>query len=158
MLPAYISHSDCVKHEMGNQHPECPERIGAIKDQLLVTGLLNFMESYDAPFATEQQLARAHDLAYIHQLSAQTPAEGYIHIDPDTQMNAYSYRAASRSAGAAVLATDLVITGKSPVAFCNIRPPGHHAEHNAAGGFCFSTMSPLAFDTHWNNMDYIGSR
>ena len=52
-------------------------------------------------------------------------------------MNPYTYRAALRSAGAAVLATDLVVTGKAPVAFCNIRPPGHHAEYSAAGGFCF---------------------
>ena len=137
MLPAYISHDDCTKHEMGAQHPECPERIGAIKDQLLVTGLLNFMESFDAPLANEQQLARSHDPAYVHKLAALTPTEGYVHVDPDTQMNPYTYRAALRSAGAAVLATDLVVTGKAPVAFCNIRPPGHHAEYSAAGGFCF---------------------
>ena len=137
MLSAYISHDDCTKHEMGAQHPECPERIGAIKDQLLVTGLLNFMESFDAPLANEQQLARSHDPAYVHKLAALTPTEGYVHVDPDTQMNPYTYRAALRSAGAAVLATDLVVTGKAPVAFCNIRPPGHHAEYSAAGGFCF---------------------
>ena len=137
MLAAYISHDDCTKHEMGAQHPECPERIGAIKDQLLVTGLLNFMESFDAPLANEQQLARSHDPAYVHKLAALTPTEGYVHVDPDTQMNPYTYRAALRSAGAAVLATDLVVTGKAPVAFCNIRPSGHHAEYSAAGGFCF---------------------
>jgi len=137
MLPAYISHDDCIKHEMGDQHPECPERIGAIRDQLLVTGLLNFMEMYDAPLATDQQLTRAHELAYIQRLASQIPTEGYVHIDPDTLMNPHTYRAALRSAGAAILATDLVLTGKAPVAFCNIRPPGHHAEFNAAGGFCF---------------------
>ncbi|MFZ6847763.1 histone deacetylase family protein [Undibacterium sp. RuRC25W] len=137
MLPAYISHDDCTKHEMGTQHPECPERIGAVRDQLLVTGLLNFMETFDAPLATEEQLARAHDLTYIHRLALQTPSEGYVHVDPDTQMNPYTYRAALRAAGAAVMATDLVLSENAKVAFCNIRPPGHHAEHNAAGGFCF---------------------
>ena len=95
------------------------------------------MESFDAPLANEQQLARSHDPAYVHKLAALTPTEGYVHVDPDTQMNPYTYRAALRSAGAAVLATDLVVTGKAPVAFCNIRPPGHHAEYSAAGGFCF---------------------
>jgi acetoin utilization deacetylase AcuC-like enzyme len=137
MLPAYISHEDCAKHEMGAQHPECPERIGAICDQLLITGLLNFMQPYDAPLATEEQLARAHTLAYIRQLAKKSPAEGYTHIDPDTQMNPHTYQAALRAAGAAVLATDLVAAGKAPVAFCNVRPPGHHAEREAAGGFCF---------------------
>ena len=137
MLPAYISHSDCIKHEMGDQHPECPERIGAVNDQLLIKGLLDYMQPYDAPLATEHQLAQAHSSLYIHELAAQVPTEGYAQIDPDTKINKYSYQAALRAAGAAVLATDLVITGKAPVGFCNVRPPGHHAERAAAGGFCF---------------------
>lgn len=137
MLPAYISHSDCIKHEMGAQHPECPERIGAINDLLLIKGLLDYMQPHDAPQATELQLGRAHSLGYVHELAAQAPASGYVQIDPDTQMNPHSYQAALRAAGAAVLATDLVLGGKAPVAFCNIRPPGHHAERAAAGGFCF---------------------
>jgi acetoin utilization deacetylase AcuC-like enzyme len=137
MLPAYICHSDCLKHEMGDQHPECPERIGAIHDLLLIKGLLDYMQSYDAPIATEQQLGRAHSMRYVHELAAQVPVSGYTQIDPDTQMNQYSYQAALRAAGAAVLATDLVLSGQAPVAFCNVRPPGHHAERAAAGGFCF---------------------
>jgi acetoin utilization deacetylase AcuC-like enzyme len=65
------------------------------------------------------------------------PTEGYVRVDPDTTMNPYTYQAALRAAGAAVLATDLVIAGKASTAFCNVRPPGHHAEYAAAGGFCF---------------------
>ena len=137
MLPAYISHNDCIKHEMGEQHPECPERVGAISDMLLIKGLLDYMQPHDAPRATEQQLGRAHSLGYVHELAAQAPTSGYVQIDPDTQMNPHSYQAALRAAGAAVLATDLVLGGKAPVAFCNVRPPGHHAERAAAGGFCF---------------------
>lgn len=137
MLPAYISHNDCIKHEMGDQHPECPERISAINDHLLIKGLLDYMQPYDAPLATELQLGRAHSMRYVHELAAQVPASGYTQIDPDTQMNPYSYQAALRAAGAAVLATDLVLSGQAPVAFCNVRPPGHHAERAAAGGFCF---------------------
>jgi acetoin utilization deacetylase AcuC-like enzyme len=137
MLPAYISHSDCTKHEMGSQHPESPQRIGAINDQLLITGLLDHMEMHDAPLATEEQLGRAHSSLYIHELAAQVPTADYVHVDPDTLMNPHSYRAALRAAGAAVHATDLVINGDAPVAFCNVRPPGHHAERAAAGGFCF---------------------
>lgn len=137
MLPAYISHPDCSKHEMGALHPECPERISAIRDQLLIKGLLEFMQLYEAPLATEQQLGRAHALLHVHELAAKSPATGYEQVDPDTWMNAQTYRAALRAAGAAVLATDLVVRGEAQVAFCNVRPPGHHAEHGAAGGFCF---------------------
>lgn len=137
MLAAYITHSDCIKHEMGAYHPECPERIGAIHDMLLTKGLLDYMQHVDAPLATEVQLGRAHSVRYVHELAARAPASGYVQIDPDTAMNPYSYQAALRAAGAAVLATDLVVRGEAPAAFCNIRPPGHHAERAAAGGFCF---------------------
>lgn len=137
MLPAYISHPDCLKHAMGAQHPECPERIGAVSDMLLIKGLLDFMQPCDAPLATEQQLAQAHSSLYIHSIAAQSPHEGSVQVDPDTSMNPYTHRAALRAAGAAVLATDLVLTKGAGTAFCNVRPPGHHAEHDAAGGFCF---------------------
>jgi acetoin utilization deacetylase AcuC-like enzyme len=137
MLPAYLSHPDCVKHEMGLMHPESPERIGAIRDMLLIKGLLDCMQSYDAPLATETQLAQAHSMPYIHSIASMSPTEGYVRVDPDTTMNPYTYRAALRAAGAAVMATDLVIAGEASTAFCNVRPPGHHAGYAAAGGFCF---------------------
>ena len=137
MLPAYISHDDCSLHEMGSFHPESPERLAAIKDHLLIKGLLDYMQQYEAPLATEEQLARAHTLSYVREMAAQAPSSGYTQIDPDTAMNPHSYRAALRAAGAAVLATDLVIGGQAPVAFCCVRPPGHHAERGNAGGFCF---------------------
>jgi acetoin utilization deacetylase AcuC-like enzyme len=144
MLPAYISHPDCLKHDMGDQHPEAPARLGAIKDMLLIKGLLDCMQTYDAPCATEQQLAQAHSTLYIRTLASMVPQEGMVQVDPDTSMNPYSYQAALRAAGAAVLAVDLVLGGEAPTAFCNIRPPGHHAEYAAAGGFCFFNNAAVA--------------
>ena len=137
MLPAYITHPDCLKHEMGAMHPECPDRIGAIHDLLLIKGLLDCMQTYEAPLATEEQLVQAHSTSYIQTIAGIAPANGHVQIDPDTSMNSHSYRAALRAAGAAVLATDLVIEGKAGVAFCNVRPPGHHAGRSSAAGFCF---------------------
>lgn len=137
MLPAYISHLDCKKHEMGSLHPECPGRIDAIHDQLLIKGLLDCMQVFDAPPASEEQLGRAHTLLHVHELAAMQPSEEYVQVDPDTWMNGYTHKAALRAAGAAVLATDLVVSGKASTAFCNVRPPGHHAGRNFASGFCF---------------------
>ena len=137
MLAAFITHADCARHEMGPQHPECPERLGAIHDQLLVKGLLDYMSPYDAPLATPQQLARAHSAMYVQELLASAPAEGHRQIDPDTAMCPHTVQAALRAAGAAVQATDLVLGGEAPAAFCCVRPPGHHAERAAAMGFCF---------------------
>ena len=39
MPTAYYSHADCRRHEMGEGHPECPQRLDAIADHLLATGL-----------------------------------------------------------------------------------------------------------------------
>jgi acetoin utilization deacetylase AcuC-like enzyme len=137
MLPAYITHADCARHEMGPQHPECPERLGAINDLLLVKGLLDYMHPIDAPLATTEQLAHAHSSLYVAELMDASPTEGYHRVDPDTEMNPFTVRAALRAAGAVVHATDLVIAGDAPTAFCCVRPPGHHAERGAAMGFCF---------------------
>jgi acetoin utilization deacetylase AcuC-like enzyme len=137
LLSAYITHPDCARHEMGPHHPECPERLAAINDMLLTKGLLDYMAPYDAEPATIDQLERAHSALYVQELFAASPTEGYHHVDPDTSMNPHTLQAALRAAGAVVQATDLVLGGKAPSAFCNIRPPGHHAERDSAQGFCF---------------------
>ncbi len=152
MLCAFITHADCARHEMGPGHPECPERLAAIQDHLMMKGLLDYMQLYDAPLATEEQLARAHSVLYIKDMIASAPAHGYHAVDPDTQMNPHTLTAALRAAGAAVHATDLVMRGEVPTAFCSVRPPGHHAEHAAAMGFCFFNNAAVgirhALDVH----------
>ncbi len=121
---------------MGIHHPECPARIPAIEDQLIASGLMDYLQHHDAPEATREQLLRVHDAHHIDHVAASTPTQGIVHIDGDTALNPYSYQAALRAAGAGVMAVDLVMAGKVENAFCNIRPPGHHAERAQAMGFC----------------------
>jgi acetoin utilization deacetylase AcuC-like enzyme len=137
VLAAYITHPDCAQHNMGPDHPECPDRLSAINDYLLIKGLLDHMVPYDAPAATDEQLGRAHCTQYLKELEANAPTEGMRHVDPDTLITPKTLAAARRAAGSAVLATDLVLGGDVSTAFCCVRPPGHHAERSAAMGFCF---------------------
>jgi acetoin utilization deacetylase AcuC-like enzyme len=144
MHTAYISHPACLKHDMGDDHPECPARIHAVEDQLIAAGLLPFLTREEAPRVTREQLERVHDHAHIDQVYFTSPSEGLVHIDPDTAMNPFSLEAALRSAGAAVKATDLVIAGEVENAFCNIRPPGHHAGRRTSAGFCLFNNVAIA--------------
>lgn len=136
MHTAYITHPACLKHDMGADHPESPGRIHAIEDQLIASGLLNFLSHHEAPEASKEQLSRVHTIEYIERVFSQSPHSGLIHLDGDTAMNPYSLTAALHAAGAAVKAVDLVMGGSVQNAFCSIRPPGHHAGRASASGFC----------------------
>lgn len=137
METLYLTHPACRLHEMGDWHPECPARLDAISDQLLSSGLMPFLVAEDAPAVDAADLARVHDSAYLADLTARAPAEGYAPIDPDTLMNVHTLDAARHAAGAGVAAVDAVMGGAHQTAFCAVRPPGHHAEGNRAMGFCF---------------------
>jgi acetoin utilization deacetylase AcuC-like enzyme len=149
----YFTHRDCWKHDMGAGHPECPARLDAIEDRLLVTGVGDALQRGEAPLATLQQITRAHSVAHMEHLEAlsqrlieDAPAGGPDHaqIDPDTALTRFTVLAARRAAGAAIAATDAVIAGEIDNAFCAVRPPGHHACRDKAMGFCFYNNVAIA--------------
>ncbi len=133
---AYISHPLCLKHDMGAHHPECPARIHAIEDQLIASGLFGYLQHHEAPEVTREQLLRVHEADYLDAIAAAAPYQGLVMLDGDTSMNPFTYPAALRAAGAVVMAVDMVMARQVENAFCNIRPPGHHAERAQAMGFC----------------------
>ncbi|MBL8362529.1 MAG: histone deacetylase family protein [Rubrivivax sp.] len=141
MFTAYYSHPECRLHDMGPGHPECPERLDAIHDQLVASGVMPALSVHEAPLADAVQLARAHDARYVAEMQAllleSREAGRPRAIDPDTFACPATHAAALRAAGAAVAATDEVIAGRARNAFCAVRPPGHHATRGQAMGFCF---------------------
>jgi len=136
MTTAYLSHADCTKHCMGADHPEAPARIRAIEEALAAENIFDSLVVYDAPLAETAQLERVHDTRYVKYIFDIAPQKEVAVLDPDTCINIHSVKAALRACGAVVKATELVLSGEVTNAFCNVRPPGHHAENNQAMGFC----------------------
>jgi acetoin utilization deacetylase AcuC-like enzyme len=144
MTIGYITHADCLRHEMGKAHPESPARLNAINDRLLASGLDAVLVRHDAPRVSEEALLRVHDADYVDSLRAQQPTRGLTWVDGDTALNPHSLLAAERAAGAAVEAVDRVMDGTHRRVFCAVRPPGHHAERARAMGFCFFNNIAIA--------------
>lgn len=144
MSVTIFSHPACNKHNLGSDHPEQPGRLHAIFDQLLSSGVDYAVSHQTATQATDEQLALAHDKAYIRHVIAKNPTEGSVWLDDDTAMMNRSLDAARFAAGAAINAVDWVMHRDNAQVFCAIRPPGHHAESAQAMGFCFFNNIAIA--------------
>ena len=168
MTIAIISHEDCVLHSAGDVHPESPRRVEVIRQAIDHYHFKHPIKHLQAPLVKREQLQRVHPKHYIDWLTSIAPQEGLVGIDDDTFMNKNTLRAAYFSAGSVPLAVDLVMSGKMQAAFCNVRPPGHHAEREKAMGFCLfnnvavgvmhameehglSRMAIVDFDVHHGN-------
>ncbi len=141
-----ISNATCKLHEMGESHPEQPARLDAIAERLQSSGLDEMVSRYEAKRVIREQLLAAHDERYIDLVYEHAPKEGLVWLDGDTAMNPHSLDAAEYAAGAAVMGVDLVMQGDVGKVFCPVRPPGHHAVHRGAMGFCiFSNVAIAAY-------------
>ena len=146
MSTAIFSHPECSRHDMGEWHPESPARLQAIEDQLILARIDGLVERREAPSAELPAILRNHSAAMLALLREHAPAiEGeHYPLDGDTLLCSHSYQAALRAAGAALAATDAVITGSVSNAFCAIRPPGHHARPTQSMGFCLLNNVAIA--------------
>ena len=131
---------------MGEWHPESPARLQAIEDQLIAARMDGLIERREAPSAELPAILRNHSDAMVALVREHTPVIDGEHypLDGDTLLCSHSYQAALRAAGAALAATDAVISGSIENAFCATRPPGHHARPTQSMGFCLFNNVAIA--------------
>lgn len=152
MLATYISHDIFKQHLMPAGHPECPERLAVIDNQMMASGIDGLMQYARAIPATDEQLLRVHSPELLQRLKLAVPREGIVNFDADVYLSPLTLEAARYAAGACVMAVDRVMEKKSTVIFCGVRPPGHHAEINQAMGFCLFNNVAVAAQhalAHW---------
>lgn len=122
-----------MDHDPGPGHPESPDRLRAILEELRGPAYSQIVDWAEAPPAEAQMLERVHPRAYLERLEAMCGRGGGM-MDGDTFLSAGSYLAAIHAAGAAVEAARTALEGQPALAV--IRPPGHHATGDTAMGFC----------------------
>lgn len=132
----YVSHPMCKQHDNGWGHPENAERYSRVEDALLSARLLDYVMSKEARQANDEDILGAHTEHFLKTLKAVIPQEGLITLDDDTALSPQSLEAARYGSGAVLDAIDAIMTNQVQRAFCNIRPPGHHAEVHKPMGFC----------------------
>ena len=147
MSTGLFTHESCYRHLTGPMSPESPERITAIEERLVASGLEGaFKRTQTNRQARQEDLLRAHDQEYVdHVISLIPHTEGeLVHISEDTVVSEKSLEAALESAGCVLEAVDQVADGRLTNAFCCVRPPGHHAHLAKAEGFCIFNNVAIA--------------
>jgi len=149
MATLLITHPAFVAHDTGYGHPERADRMRAI-DKVLAHEAYNKLVRVDAPIRLdgEEAILRVHPASHLDAIKGAAEVtkkrEASLHIDGDTVMSPRTYEAAMRAVGAGLDAVDEVMAGRAANAFCQVRPPGHHAETDRAMGFCLFSNAAIA--------------
>ena len=147
MTVAYVSHSDCGRHDTGWKHPEHVGRLRAIPRALRNDfDLFDTIEHREGRHATVAEIGLAHDAAYVEQVRAMAEAGGG-RLDGDTVVSEGSWDAATAGAGCVLDAIDWAFDGSVVRSFCAVRPRGITRCARRAWVSAFSATSASARST-----------
>ena len=138
---AVIYSDQFLLHDTGKNHPENPDRLISVVENLIVNPL--FKDSLIWPKfnpASLEQLQLIHSKNYIKKVEHETSllinnSTTYLSTG-DTVISKQSDHVARLAVGAGIKGVDMIMSKEISSAFALVRPPGHHATATRGMGFC----------------------
>lgn len=133
-----------LAHDTGQGHPECAQRLVAMRKRFEERGLFESTVEITGREATDEELERAHGADYLDLARREIRAGARQLSTGDTVVCEDSWDVAIFAAGSVLAAVDGVMKGDVANAFCATRPPGHHATADIGMGFCVVNHAAVA--------------
>ncbi|MBD3343870.1 MAG: histone deacetylase [Chitinivibrionales bacterium] len=128
----FVYHDKYARHQLTQGHPECPQRLEAIREMMASEGF----DKRVCSLSPVDDMAKV--LSFVRKIHSEEHCES-LKENPET------WEVAMLAAGGAMAGVDAVFSGQCKNVFCALRPPGHHANNNGlhydglnqGEGFCF---------------------
>ena len=131
-----------LEHKTGHGHPEHPRRLAEIH-RMMESTFKDRLSVIRAEPATVEQVEMVHTPGHVRRI-LKTAEQRISSMAPDTQVSARTYMAAWLAAGACIRGVDMLMAPSVDAFFALVRPPGHHALADKAGGFCIFNNIAIA--------------